>query len=419
MEFGWPLPKRVEFLQKVNKAPKDETHTVYFQGIAQQLAIRKVPIELPKYRLDNGRTRAAQAEYLSTHQDLPPDLFSKDPESTVAQQAQHAILKQMLGGAEKDLLKYFKSRIQIYPFVLSDSGFVVNGNRRLCAFRELIEKDETNELDNLRTLQVVILPPADERDIDRLEAAYQLTEDIKLDYSWTARAYMLRARQQEHGFSESELAGIYQIARPEVVELLNILGLAEEYLEERGQPNQYNQVDGAEFAFRALKKEREKVKNEPEKALLQQLAFVAIEDWDSGRVYSAIPKIAENLNKIRQAVIDEFPVPSETVTDEAAALLGLAQVKVDPLIKVLQDDDKRQEVRSIMADVIESSDESKRENKRANRTLFQLNKAHELLKLAYRSYKHSKDKVAVSNKLDEIEDVVYELKEKIDGKPKN
>ena len=34
-------------------------------------------------------------------------------------------------------------------------------------------------------------------ELDKLEATYQLTEDIKAPYSWTARAYMLRSRQQE------------------------------------------------------------------------------------------------------------------------------------------------------------------------------------------------------------------------------
>ena len=70
------------------------------------------------------------------------------------------------------------------------------------------------------------MPPADDRDLDRLEALYQLTEDIKEPYSWTARAYMLRVRKKEHRFTNAELSAIYQIAEPDVDELLAMLELA-------------------------------------------------------------------------------------------------------------------------------------------------------------------------------------------------
>src|SRR5437660_1691006 len=108
MQLGWSLPKRRELIQRLAAAPIDETFRVPFQGRLPALAIRRVPVEFPKYRLDNGRTQAAQAEYLATHPELPGDFFARDLESEAAQRAQHEILTRMIsGGGDKDLEKYF------------------------------------------------------------------------------------------------------------------------------------------------------------------------------------------------------------------------------------------------------------------------------------------------------------------------
>ena len=149
MELGWPLPKRKDHIRRLADAQVKETYRVPFQGRQQPLPIRLVPIGFPKYRLDNGRTQAAQAEYLAKHPERPADFFRRDLESEEAHRAQHEILKEMItGGGEKDLLRYFKGREQTQPFILTDDGFVVNGNRRLTAFRELIAEDATTSLLN-------------------------------------------------------------------------------------------------------------------------------------------------------------------------------------------------------------------------------------------------------------------------------
>ena len=49
--------------------------------------------------------------------------------------------------SEKGLLNYFKKNELELPLVLTDLGFVVNGNRRLCAMRILHERIRKNILD--------------------------------------------------------------------------------------------------------------------------------------------------------------------------------------------------------------------------------------------------------------------------------
>ena len=394
-------------------------HTVYFQGQKQDLAVHSIPLDFPKYRLDNGRTRSAQAAYIARHQDLPDNFFQSDSESDAAQRAQHDILKTMLGGGPKDLLRFFKGRDQMQPFILTEYGFVLNGNRRLCAFRELVAQDKEANQERLANIQVVILPPADERALDKLEAFYQLTEDIKEAYSWTARAYMLRSRQREHGFDEKELSAIYEIPRSEVTELLNMLSLAEEYLDDRGISNQYERVDENEFAFRQLVKTRNKLKDEAEKTAVQQLSFCAIENWQFGRLYSVVPRIAENLHTIRTEIAAEFPGPAVTKESNAATLLGVKSITLDPITMVLEDEKNHEAVREIISEVLDSAEEKSREKKRGNRVLTRLSKASDLLAGVLGSVAGASELRAINAKLKEIEATVAALREKLNATTKN
>src|SRR5262249_29316909 len=141
MELGWPLPKRKELIQRLRSERTTQSLPLYFQGRRQDLPIHRIPIGLPKYRLDNGRTRSAQVEWLALHADAPKNLFTADLESEKAQAAQHEILKTMLGSGKTELRRYFRDHEQIEPLILTELGFVLNGNRRLCAMRELI-RDE-------------------------------------------------------------------------------------------------------------------------------------------------------------------------------------------------------------------------------------------------------------------------------------
>jgi hypothetical protein len=132
MKFGESLPSRRALIHQLAKAQPSKTFPIDFQGERKYLPVHSVSIDFPRYRLSNGRTGVDQLEYLSKHQSLPKDIFSK-PESDQAQQHQHAILKTMIDDA--DLRTYFKNNKQLEPLVLDSDGFVINGNRRLCCWR--------------------------------------------------------------------------------------------------------------------------------------------------------------------------------------------------------------------------------------------------------------------------------------------
>ena len=71
--FGWPKPSRIEEFKKL--APSStETARLVFQDKLQAFPIIRVGIDLPKYRMANGRTASLQAEFLAKNPKAPPTL---------------------------------------------------------------------------------------------------------------------------------------------------------------------------------------------------------------------------------------------------------------------------------------------------------------------------------------------------------
>ena len=205
MQYGWPYPKRIDLLKKSadDRNTTKETWPIEFQGKIQHLKVERVPLEMPKYNLQNGRTTTAQKTYLARNPTVAKDVFTADPESDLAQIKQHEILKGML--ADKSLFNYFKKNPQKEPLFLTPSGFVLNGNRRLCALRELYASDP-KQYAEFASVQVAVLPSSDQRALSDLEFNLQIKEDIRADYSWTAEAAMFKQRASEYNYTQEEIA---------------------------------------------------------------------------------------------------------------------------------------------------------------------------------------------------------------------
>src|SRR5690606_11307411 len=139
---------------------------------------------------------------------LPQDFFEKDPESDAVQKAQHEILKGMI--KEKGLHDFFKTHEQSNAIILSHEGYVINGNRRLCAWRELFSTGKYPKFSHVRA---IVLPPADQKDIDELEARLQVHQDIKADYTWTSRALMLKHRKAAYSYTIDQLADLFEMSK--------------------------------------------------------------------------------------------------------------------------------------------------------------------------------------------------------------
>ena len=252
--YGWPFLDRREEFKKLGEQSTAETYRVAdFKGSTVSLPILRVPLNLPKYRISNGRTASAQQEWVAAKQ-LSAEFFDNgDPELEEEQIGQHNILTGMV--KEEGLLAKFKdpANKQVDPIQLDENGFVVNGNRRLCAWR-ILYQNEPSTFGHFGNVDVVVLPHCNEQELDRLEAKLQIEKDIRSDYTWDAEANMMAQKQRFHGFTTLQLAQLYAKKKREIEDLLAMRALAEEYLSSRGRESAWSEVKGDRYAFQELLK---------------------------------------------------------------------------------------------------------------------------------------------------------------------
>src|SRR5262245_29041260 len=124
-----------------------ETDTLWdFRGEAKtSLKVISLPVDLLVYRMDNCRTFSDQQDAIAT-QALDKSYFAKGQELTTAQTTQHAILVKL---AKKEatsvsaIMGVLETEGQRESLLITSTGVVVNGNRRLAAIRELYAAEES------------------------------------------------------------------------------------------------------------------------------------------------------------------------------------------------------------------------------------------------------------------------------------
>lgn len=391
--------------------PLSAADPIMFQGKVENIPIVRVPIELPKYRLTNGRTVSLQAEYLAKNLGERTDLFSGDPELWDAQKAQHELL--LVAAKESDLRKFFEdtANTQVERILLDENGFVVNGNRRLATWRELHHK-APEKYGHFSHINVAVLPHCQEKEIDRIEAALQVKKDIKADYSWDAEANMMLAKQKRDGFSNKELADLYGMKEGEVQELLDMRTYADDYLRSRNKANLWSQVSEHEFAFRKLVVSRPKISGSGNQEVFKQAAYTLIEKPEDagGRLYEAIPALMESLEQVKEKLQQEFEAKPAQENPDLDDFFGGAPVvqegmSIDlPLATQIQKPENAERARKIIVEVIESQKQLKKDAKSAGYLMDCCAKAQSCLAAAAKDGLRPESKLAgVAKQLDQIQ----------------
>lgn len=416
--FGWHKPARTEEFKKLLASPSGATMRIVFQSKTIDIPIIRVPIDLPKYRMANGRTASLQAEYLARNPTKKSDIFSGDPELWEAQEVQHELLLKL--AKQSDLRRYFEETAnkQVDSILLDENGFVVNGNRRLSTWRDLCHNDNAR-YGHFSNIDVAVLPHCDDREIDKLEAALQIEKDIKAGYSWDAEANMMLAKQRRDGFSNKELAELYKIKEADVQELMDMRAYADEYLRSRNKANLWSLVSEHEFAFKKITSSRTRISGVGSQEVFKQAAFALIDNPDEagGRLYDAIPAIVESLDQIKQKLQDEFDVKPEAVAKELEDLFGgtsdtVGEKSLDlPLAKEIQKPENAERARKIIVEVIESQKQLKKDSKSAGYLLDCCAKAQSALAAAVMDGLRPESKlVGVSRQLDQIQVQVEKIR---------
>lgn len=387
---GWPLPDRREEFAKLIESPTGETWRVAdFKGTAISLPILRVPLNLPKYRISNGRTASAQQEWVANRH-IQEDFFDGgDPEIEDVQIAQHEILKAMI--REEGLLAKFEdtSNKQVDPILLDENGFVVNGNRRLCCWRELRARD-ASAYGHFGYVDAVILPHCDEQELDRLEARLQIERDIRSDYTWDAEANMMAQKQRLHGFTTPQLAQLYGKTKREIDDLLSMRELAADYLRSRGRENAWSEVKGDRYAFQELLKAMSATSTPGNREIVKQASFALIDDSGQAgeRLYAVIPKVREHLSAVKDSLAEAFPLPqvnADAVAEEAFG--GLAEPAAEKselalVAEMKKDDASIRRSREVVIETIRSQDEQSKERDAADFLFKTLKKANALVQNA-------------------------------------
>jgi hypothetical protein len=411
--LGWPLPKRLDhFLALRNdRASAPGTFPVDFQGQRHHLPIWRVPIALPKYRLLNGRTASLQQEWLADNLGHGDDFFTRDPESAEAQKAQHELLRRLI--EDKDLLPHFENteNKQKLPLIVDNKGFVVNGNRRLCTWRVLLTSKEGQKYSHFANIDVVVLPTADETAIDELEAELQFTLPTEADYSWHTRANMYELKMRARGWDEKTLADFYKITRQELKTLLDMRNYAAQYLRSRGKENHWSLVTDKRYAFEKMVERRRHIDNAGQKALFEATAFSLIDDPRGGRLYESIPDLHKYFDKVRERLLEDFPVKDgqEAVKDD---LLGGSsdEARDFALAKRVDDENVRAQVAETTKDVIDTQRSLDREKDSAQYVLKRLQKANAELQSAVAGIKATTSRQGVEEQIAAIERSLTALK---------
>ena len=222
-----------EIKDKQTKGPKPAKDVINFRtemhdGIERDVV--RVPIEILRYRKDNGRITSDVKDYES-------NVGVLDEKSEQAQ----TVIEEYLKEKDPEKTAILKSTLahigQQDPAIITCDGFLVNGNRRKMVMEQL--RREFSDDESYTYMKVVVLPgkgdeggPPTLLEIEKLENRYQLQSDGRAEYYGFDRALSIK-RKIEMGLSlEEQLRDDPRYARVTKTELAKaVKDYREEYLE--------------------------------------------------------------------------------------------------------------------------------------------------------------------------------------------
>lgn len=415
--FGYPNVQRiVAIAEAVNNAQNGEKYQVEYRGKYRPLSVIEVPIELLVYRIENIRTKSLQKQWLAQHRDIPRDLFMSDPFSIEAQETQHQVLKLLVD--KENLLKTFKDNDkmqQTEPLICSNDGIVVNGNRRLCAWRELYYNNK-NKYAHFQTVRVAVLPDSDPQGMYDLEVALQIHSDMKAEYVWHAIAADYQEKF-ESGMDINVLASKQNKKPEEISNYIECYNYAAQYLESIGHPDEWMMVDKQEYAFKQIITGRRNISNPGDKELFQEISKAMLQAPAVGdRLYKQIPKVVSSLTTIAPKLQEVFNITVQDGNDDDLDLLtggdGNNRDTVNAQIAAgIRMAGNPQLVAQTVKSVLDTTDELEKERKKKSFVFDQVMKAATLLTNAVSNLDDAMSKEGVGKQLENIEGACAALKD--------
>lgn len=325
--------------------------TVLFRGKNTNRPIIRVPINIPLYRMSNGRTQVEQMQYIEDKK-LPIDFFSKGQENLSAQKAQHRILLNLSKDSKAPIYEELERVAdQRKELIITEPGVVLDGNRRLAAMRDLFYKD-AKTYNSFGYVDAIVLPEeANEKDLELLEAELQMAPEYKLDYGWIERRLKIRHHNNDLKIPRKVIKETYRFLREDDINKeIQQLELAEEFLEfYLRKPRAYREVAKNEQLFKDLQLALAE-KSGSEAEIRRCFGFILAKEAGNlgNRVYSYNPIFGKEFQKVVSQFATEIGIQlgpqensdSSTEFNDDDPLGGLGregQIDYEPLKKRLMD----------------------------------------------------------------------------------
>ncbi|MET3663345.1 hypothetical protein [Aquamicrobium ahrensii] len=382
-----PRSEREAMIEKRVSASTEFGETIFdFRSGTYTPKVISLPISVPLYRMENCRTFSAQQTEIA-REGLDKDYFAKGQELTTAQQSQHEILVKLAKqGTESvtPIIAVLQQDGQREPILISSSGIVVNGNRRLSAMRELLRKADGSVDERFTNIRCAVLPPDVSRDeIDDIEADLQARPQTKLDYDWIGDARLIR-RQVDKGRSTKEVADRLRRSKADIENVLQALDEADLYLSEWiEKPGEYERVQEGQQIFGDLPKSIARKDANLQNAS-RAIAWSIYENRDriTGRLYrlnAAFGKLAPKVLEILEEQLDLSDSQAAEVEDDDFAIDidgDDATKDYTAIIEALRDDTSKDDVIETLIDACETVlelDKGQKNEQAALRALSQIN----------------------------------------------
>lgn len=363
-----------------------------FRNEKYLLPIIRIDINVPIYRMENFRTFTDQNEYIAEH-DLDLDFFLAGQEVESCQQVQHEILETLARKGKADsvipVIEVLAKEKQREPILISSSGVVINGNRRLAGMRALLREDSSTYPEFSHVNCMVLPKDATTEEILDIEAGLQAKPETKLDYDWIGDAQLIH-KLQMMGRTTDQIAQKLNRKRPEIENSLQALMEAELYLKDWvGAPKAYTRIkDDAEQLFKDLPKRLDGKEQNLQDAS-RAIAWTLFENRDklNGRVYnynSAFGKLAPDILDRVADVLELEDTSEEDDPDVGFDIdididAGESPDNYDSLISALKDGDMKDEAIEALIDACDSVIEREKGLKSGEAALKAVTAAHSKL----------------------------------------
>jgi DNA-binding FrmR family transcriptional regulator len=383
-----PRAEREAMITKRLELSDEFGETIYdFRSDRFTPKVISLPIDTPVYRMENCRTFSAQQTEVA-RAGLSKDFFEKGQELTTAQQAQHEILSRLAKEGNESItpiIQVLAKDGQRETILITSTGVVVNGNRRLAAMRELKARKDGSVDERFTNIKCAVLPQDVTRDeVDDIEADLQARPQTKLDYDWIGDARLIR-RQVGKNRSTKEVADRLRRSKADIENVLQSLDEADLYLSEWvKKPGEYDLLRDGQQIFGDLPKALAKKDANLQNAS-RAIAWSIYENRDrvSGRVYRLNAAFGKLAPQVLDILEDQLELPSVDGDDQDNDHDFAIDIDLDSeskdyttVIEALRGEASRDEAVSALIDACETAiqlDSGQKNEEAALKALAQIN----------------------------------------------